>query len=132
MAQAGSRPCHHPCVVGSAGIKNARITKLKKLPPRFQRKAWEARQCVAGSVFLQAAPEMVMQEALWVNPKLQWRPQDIGGAMNMEHLLRKIIGSKHSQPKREAMWAGSNKAIGAGLPKSVRAQITTPHAWDVR
>jgi hypothetical protein len=56
-AQVGCRPWHHPREADFASMQNARITLLWRLAPRFQRKAREVRQCVAGSVFLQEAPE---------------------------------------------------------------------------
>jgi hypothetical protein len=70
-------------------------------PPRFQRKAWETRQCVAGSRFLQTAPEKAMFET--EDPGLKLKTQEFTDTRNMECLLRKPAGSETSQPKTEAM-----------------------------
>jgi hypothetical protein len=40
---------HYPCDTGFAGMHNAGVMALWRLPLRFQREAWEARQCVKGS-----------------------------------------------------------------------------------
>jgi hypothetical protein len=44
-----------------------------------------------------------MHKSVRVKPQLQWRPQDIGDARNMEHILRKATGIDKSQTKREDM-----------------------------
>jgi hypothetical protein len=70
---------------------------------------------VTGSESLQAAPARVMHnKAVRGNPKLQWRPQDVGDARSMDYLLRKAVGS---QPKRKAMWTANGKAKEIGLHK---------------
>jgi hypothetical protein len=38
--------------------------------------------------------------------KMQWRPQEVKDARNMENMPIKAAGSEQSQPKREAMWVG--------------------------
>jgi hypothetical protein len=52
--------------------------------------------------------------------------------MNVEHLLRKITGSKQSQPSAIATWAEVGKVIGVRLPKLFRAHIMPPYAPDSR
>jgi hypothetical protein len=47
-------------------------------------------------------------------------------------LLRKAAGGERSQPRREAMRAAASKAIGIGLPKTFRAQITPLFSLDAR
>jgi hypothetical protein len=54
----------------------------------------EGQECVVGSGSLQTAH-------VRVNPKLQ-RPQDVGDARNVKHLLWEAAGNEWSQPKREA------------------------------
>jgi hypothetical protein len=44
-AQTGSKPWHCPHDTGFAGMQNARITGSWRLPPEFQRKAWQSREC---------------------------------------------------------------------------------------
>jgi hypothetical protein len=61
---------------------------------------------------------------------MQWRPQEVKDARNVEHLLRKAAGSKQSLP-REKGHVGtqpSGKATGAGLPQSMGVHIMTPCA----
>jgi hypothetical protein len=43
----------------------------QRLPPRFQKKAWKARQCATELRSLPIALEREMCEAVWVKPKLQ-------------------------------------------------------------
>lgn len=59
----GRRPWHCPGEHGFVGLQKAREMGSWRLPPRFQRKNWEARQCVAGSGSTQAAPQKVMRKA---------------------------------------------------------------------
>jgi hypothetical protein len=54
-------------------MQNTDVMGSQRLPPRFQRKALEARQYVAGSGSLQAAPDGVMWEAVRMKPKMQWK-----------------------------------------------------------
>jgi hypothetical protein len=51
-----------------------------------------------------------------VKPKLEWRPQEVRDDRNVKHLLRKAAGSRWSQPKREAIYVSTSKAIGVGFP----------------
>jgi hypothetical protein len=53
-------------------------------PLRYQRKVWEARQCVTGFEFLESAPERVVNESLRANPKNQWRSQEVGDVRNAD------------------------------------------------
>jgi hypothetical protein len=46
-----------------------------------------------------------MYEDLRVKLKMHWRCQEVGDPKNMEHLLRKGVGSDYNLPKREAMCA---------------------------
>jgi hypothetical protein len=75
-------------------MQNARVVRSQRLPLRFQRKAWEARQCVAGSASLQAACERAMLVAIKVKTKWQWRPQEVKDSRNVECPLRKAAGNK--------------------------------------
>jgi hypothetical protein len=50
---------HHALDSGFESTLNARVVGSWKLPPRFQRKAWEATQCVAVSDVLKEAPDRV-------------------------------------------------------------------------
>jgi hypothetical protein len=43
--------------VGFDGLQNFGLTGSWRLPPRLQKKTWEARQCMAGLEFLQTALE---------------------------------------------------------------------------
>lgn len=64
------------------------------LPPRFQRKAWEVRQCMAGSEFLQAVHDSIINKMVRVKSKLQRRIRELRDARNVEYLLRKVLGSE--------------------------------------
>jgi hypothetical protein len=92
-------------------MQNARVMGSWRLPLRFQRKAWEVRQYFAQSESLQEAPERVIHDAIKVKPKLQWKPQDISVARNVESLLKKAAGNEWSHPKREAMKAANSRAM---------------------
>jgi hypothetical protein len=48
-AQGVERPWCHPHDAGFTGVQNAGVAGYGRFPPRFQRKAWEAQQCVARS-----------------------------------------------------------------------------------
>jgi hypothetical protein len=61
-----------------------------------------------------------------VNLKMQWRPQEIVDARNVECLLGKAAGDEQNQPKTEAMWATNGEDTGARLP-----HITSACAPDV-
>jgi hypothetical protein len=39
---------------------------------------------------------MVICEMVRMKPKLQWKPQDVGNARNMDYLPRKAAGNKWS------------------------------------
>jgi hypothetical protein len=58
---------------------------------------------MTGLESLQVAPEKAMHEAVKVRKKLQWIPQDVGNARNVEHLTRKGAGNKWNQPQRKAI-----------------------------
>jgi hypothetical protein len=45
--------------------------------------------CVVRSEYLQAVPERAICEAVRVKPKLHQRPQDVGDASYVDHLLRR-------------------------------------------
>jgi hypothetical protein len=50
---------------------------------------------VAGpETILQIVSDGVMHKAVRVKLRMQWRPQEVRDARNMECLLRKAIGSK--------------------------------------
>jgi hypothetical protein len=72
-------------------MQNVRLTGSGRFPPRFQRKAWEARQ---------EALERVVHEVVRVKPRLQQRLWDVGNVRNTEHLQRKVTGNVWSQPER--------------------------------
>lgn len=62
----------------------------------------EARECVVGSEFLQAAPGKIMQSnTVRAKSKLQWRLQEERDASNEECLLREATGSVQSLPREE-------------------------------
>jgi hypothetical protein len=89
MAQAGGRTWYHPCNASFAGMQNTRVVGSWRHAITFQRTAWNARPCVIGFKSLKAVPEIAMCEAM----RVQWRPQDIRDARNVEHLLRKASGT---------------------------------------
>lgn len=76
LATVQANMVHGPCDVVFASMQKARAIGSQRIQPRFQRKAWEARQCVAMLGFLQAAPEGAIGEAGRVKPKMQLRPQE--------------------------------------------------------
>jgi hypothetical protein len=55
----------------------------------------------------------------FVQPKLQWRPQNVGGARNVEHLLRKDA----SQPQRETMVQGQRGGAAQAWWNSYHATV---------
>jgi hypothetical protein len=71
-----------------------------------------------------------MCEAGRVKTKLHWRPQDVGDASNMEHLLRKATSNEYSQLRREEVWAETAEAMVGGLPKPVGTHIRTPASGE--
>lgn len=70
-------------------MQNVRVVGSGKHPSRLQ-KTREDGQC---------APEKAMCEVVSVKPKLQWKPQKIGEARNMDH-IRKYVSRDQNQPKR--------------------------------
>jgi hypothetical protein len=81
-AQVGSRLWYHSQNAGFTGMQNPSFMDSWRLPPRFQRKAWEACYCVAESGSLQTSSP-------------QWRaiPQGMRDTRNVEYLLRKVSGN---------------------------------------
>lgn len=68
--------------------------RAESLVPRFQIKPDEARQCVAGSDFLQGRPEKPLHEAVNVKPRFKWT-QNVGSNRNVESLsARDTAGTK--------------------------------------
>lgn len=59
-------------------MQNARV-ESGRLPPKFPKKAWQARLGV---------PERAVHAAVRVKPKVHWRTQDEGAVRNMEHLQK--------------------------------------------
>jgi hypothetical protein len=49
---------------------------------------------VAGTRYLQIAPERVIHGIVRVKPKMQWSPQENGAVRNMKYLPRKSTGNK--------------------------------------
>lgn len=43
---------------------------------------------------MQRAPEQAIHEAVKGKPKLEWKPQDTGGARNLRHLLGKAVDTE--------------------------------------
>lgn len=111
--------------VGFAGMQNERVMDSWRLPPRFHRKAWETRQCEAGSESLQAVPDRVMCRVLRVKLKLQWKPQKIQNAKNMEHLPTEASGSMCSQPERLACGLKPAKLLRQGCSSPWELTSTT-------
>lgn len=74
--------------------------KLRRLPPRFQKKASEARAC---------APERTECETESEKP-IQWKSQKSGEARNMDHAKK-----EQSQLTREAMETTNKSALGMEL-----------------
>jgi hypothetical protein len=62
-------------------MQNVIVTISQRLPPRVQRKVWDAWQYVAVSGSLQAASEKVMCES--VKLKMQWRFKEVRVAKNV-------------------------------------------------
>jgi hypothetical protein len=58
--------------------------------------AQETTHCMAELGSLQINSKRVMCEVVMVKTKKHWRPQDVGDANNMEHLLRKAVGNEWS------------------------------------
>jgi hypothetical protein len=78
-----SKPCHHAPDAGFTGMQNVRALGSWRLPPRFQRKVWEVRKCIAQLEFLWAASDVWSFES-----EAEWRPQEVGDAWNIKWLLR--------------------------------------------
>jgi hypothetical protein len=64
---------HHSPNSGFANMKKCKNFRLWWLPPRFERRAWEKRQCVAGPWSLQAALRGWCMKPARVKVKMQWR-----------------------------------------------------------
>jgi hypothetical protein len=96
--------------------RHAKCKSCRHLQPRFQRKAWEARQGLAVSGSLWATPMMVMCEAVRVKLKMQWRPHEVRYAREVKHLWRKASGNEARQPRTEALCTATNKPHGWGCP----------------
>jgi hypothetical protein len=77
------------------------FTGLWKIPPRFQRKVYEARQCVVGPGSLQVIPERVMYEDVRVKSKTQRRLQEVADARNMEHLQGNLKVASTTCPEKK-------------------------------
>lgn len=56
---------------------------------------------------------------------MKWKPQEAGGARNMDGLTGKAAGSKQSKPTSTAM-----RAAGARLPKPFGIHMFPPYAPD--
>jgi hypothetical protein len=41
---------------------------------------------------LQAAPDRTMSETMRLNPKMQWKPQEVRDARNVDHPPKKAAG----------------------------------------
>jgi hypothetical protein len=122
--QTGSRPCHYQHDAGFAGMQSLRVMGSWRHLPKFQRKAWEFRQCLTGLESLQAAHGRAMHKVLKVKPKLQWKPKEIKDARIIEFLMRKAPGSEDNQPKKDAMGAAAEKAVEVKLPKLLGTHIS--------
>lgn len=83
-------------------MQNVRIVMSGKFPPRFQRKAWESRQ---------ETPEKAVHDTGNESKSMLEIPGS-SDAMNMQCLLRKAAGCEQIQPKRDAVCAATNEAIG--------------------
>lgn len=79
-------PCYPHGAAGFTGLQNAGVMGSQRLPTRSQEMALAARQC---------APEREEHEAVSMKPEMQWRPQKVGEARNMEH-LRKATSREQS------------------------------------
>ncbi|XP_063103001.1 uncharacterized protein LOC134475684 [Cavia porcellus] len=73
-ALASSKPWRHPQGADFRCKENARILRVRRLPPRLQR-AWLAKQC---------APERAICEDVRVKPKVQWGHQKFEKARNVD------------------------------------------------
>lgn len=79
-----------------------------------------------------------MHKTVGMKPKLQWRPQKLRDARNVERVPRKGAAHEDSQPEREATWAATSKAMRVGLPKPFGTciyhhvpQIPDMEVWDL-
>jgi hypothetical protein len=77
---------------------------LRRLPVRFQRKAWEAKQHVSGSKFLQGAPDRVKHGAVRVKQKCNGEHRKVEVPAICQHPPKGSAGTVQSQPKRVSMW----------------------------
>lgn len=95
----------------------------------FQRQ-WEARQSTAESVSLAPAPKSVINEAVKVKPKLQWRLQKLRDASTMNCLMRKVACCRESQSKRQSMCPANGKVKRTGLSQPSAENILLPCVLD--
>lgn len=70
-----------------------------------------------------------MPEATTVKLKVQWRPQEVGDARNVEHLLKKSHGSK-AEPDQNKVWAAASEDIGVRPLKPSGTHILPHYAID--
>lgn len=57
-----------------------------------------------------------MHAIVGIKLKVGWKPQEAGDTRNMDCLPKKAAGHEQRQPKGEAMWGATSKAIGLELP----------------
>lgn len=93
-------------------------------------KAVENRQGVTQLDSLEGAPERPLCEAEKVQPKLEWKPQDVGNIRAKGCSMRKNAGTKWSWPKRKAVRTTDGRGGGAGLLKPLRAQTISSGVPD--
>jgi hypothetical protein len=104
-------------------MQNAGVSGPWRLLLRFQRKA---RQCVAGSGYLQVAPQKATPEPVRVNFKLKWKLQVVGGARNMESAeesSRQRVNSAKERGLVYYKWQNHRS-------RTSQTHITTQHTQD--
>jgi hypothetical protein len=69
-----------------------------------------------------------MHETVTAKLKIQWRPQEVGDARNLEYLLGNGTGNEPNQPKKGAMWDATSTVTGERLLKLFGAHIMPPCA----
>lgn len=86
---------------------------------------------MTGSHCLCKACNRAVCEAAEVEPKVQWRPWEVGDFRNMEYLLRQATDAEQSLSKRRNRWTTTCKAIWAGSPKPLNftSQHNLPSCW---
>lgn len=105
-AQLDGRAWYHLHDAGFACMQSVRVVELRRCHQDFKGRV--------GQPFI--APQKVGHEAVRVKPKVRQRPQKLGEAKTVEHLLRKATESPWKS-SRDTKWTAARNSVPLRLPK---------------